>query len=147
MGIVSSHDNAANPLLNLIARTEQMLLRLNHGKDLVVVAHHATQIHRADHLGVLRDSLGQLVIVHLHIVLLAVHHHHLATNMLGYRSRSGISICRNNYLVLRANTYQTQSHFHGSRGGVQAYSLIRPHVSGNLLLKLLGLRTSCNPTT
>ena len=146
MCIISSHDDTSDLLLNCIGWPEQMFLRLNHGKDLVKVAHDAPQIHRANDLGMLGDSVSQFVIVHLHIVFLAVHHHDLATHVLCDRSGSRIGICRNNDLILRSDANQAERHFHGSRSGIQADSLVRSATHRNQMFKLFRLGASGNPT-
>ena len=147
VSIISSYNNTSYLLLNLVSRAEQMLLGLNHCKDLVKVTHHASQIHRANDFCLFCDSFSQFVIIHLNIILQAINHHHLTTYMLCYRSSGGIGICRNYDLIFRTNTNQAKCHFHGRRGRIQANSLVGSHVSSYLLLKLFSLRTSCNPTT
>ena len=147
VSIISSYNYATNLPLNLVGRTEQMLLGLNHSIDLVKVTHHATQIHRANHLCMFCDGIGQLVIVHLHIVLLAVHHHNLAAHVLSNRCRSCIGISWHNDFIFRANANQAQCHLHSSRSTIQARSPIRAHVCRYFVFKLFGLRTSSYPTT
>ena len=106
MGIIGSHYDTADSLLDLVRRTKQMLLRFYSSEHFVKVTNHATKIHRTYHLCMFRDSLCQLVIIHFYRVLLRINHHHLTPHMLCHGCCSRISICRYDHLVIRLYSYQ-----------------------------------------
>ena len=60
--------------------------------------------------------------------------------------RSRVSISASYHLIARTYTQCTQYRLHACRSRVQAYRLLRTAAHSNKILKLLCLRTRCNPT-
>ena len=147
MCIICGDDNPAYLLLDRIRRMEQMLLGLYNREDLVKIAHDAAQVNRANYLRLLRNCICQLIIIHLHAVLLRIHKDQLASHVLSNRSRGRICISWHNDFIFRSHADQAQRHLHGRRRGVQAHSFPGSKIRSYLPFKLLRLRARSNPST
>ncbi len=148
MGAVVGNGYAPYKSLNVVCRAEFCLnLRTIHYlPNSIDICTNASNIHRDYDFCAFSDSRGQLVIIHLDIILLRIHKYDCRADMSRNRRRRRVGVGRDNHLIPRADSQHMKCHLHRRRSGVQADGLLRVDIFRNLLLKLLCPRSGGNPS-